>query len=175
MLRLVDQRDQRKEKEFCQEVLFNAKPYRPLSLMTVDEAYEEAITMPKQGTPWPWPTLTKLTYGMQRGRVYGIGGGYGIGKTSAWHCICHQAIQEGYKPGLLMLEETPGNTLKNLATFTVGKRLNRPDGSFTPDELRGAIDTLKGKLILCNHLMYYLVRGVHSPCFGEHPPPHLFP
>jgi twinkle protein len=132
--------------------IWDAKVYRPEAVLSVADAYEEAIKVPTMGIPWCWDSLTKLTYGIQRKTSYYLGAGVGIGKTNwakelqSWLVNTHNL-----KVGVFMLEEPVGKTLKGIAGKFVGKAFHRPDLSFTPDELKAAIDSLDDKVFLYNH------------------------
>jgi twinkle protein len=132
--------------------IWDAKVYRPEAVLSVQDAYEDAIKVPTMGIPFPWDSLTKLTYGIQRKTSYYLGAGVGIGKTNwakelqSWLVNVHNL-----KVGVFMLEEPVGKTLKGIAGKFVGKAFHRPDLSFTQEELKEAIDTLEDKVFLYNH------------------------
>lgn len=44
-----------------------------------DNGFETLNTLYRKNT-WPFPTLTKLTYGRRKGELYGFGAGVGVGK-----------------------------------------------------------------------------------------------
>jgi len=131
---------------------FSARPYRPECVVTVEDVYEEAIKMPEWGLSYPWPTLTKLTYGIRPKECVYLGAGVGIGKTD-WalqlqeHLINHHHVV----PGLFMLEQPVGRTLKTLAGKFAGIPFHKPDADFTQEQLKEGIDRLKGKVLLYNH------------------------
>lgn len=132
--------------------IWNAKTYRPEAVLSVLDAYDEAIKVPEQGIPWCWPTLTALTYGIHRKCSYYLGAGVGIGKTNwAKQLQSWLVNQQGLKVGVFMLEEPVGRTLKGIAGKFVGKAFHKPDGSFTQEELKEAIDSLEDKVFLYNH------------------------
>lgn len=64
----------KKEKEFI-DAFFKARTYKPRSLITVEDVYDEAIKVPEFGKPWPWPTLYWNTYGRRVGEGYYFGAG----------------------------------------------------------------------------------------------------
>jgi twinkle protein len=134
------------------QAVWNAKEYRPASVLTVEDAFEDAIRKPVDGIPWPWPSLTKLTYGIHRKCSYYLGAGTGIGKTNwAKELQSWLVNQQGLPVGVFMLEESSGRTLKGIAGKFVGKPFHKPDAVFTEDELRDAIRSLDGKVYLYNH------------------------
>jgi twinkle protein len=134
------------------QAIWGAKTYRPDAVLSVMDAFEEAIKKPEIGIPFPWESLNKLTYGIQRKTSYYLGAGVGIGKTNwakelqSWLVNVQQL-----NIGVFMLEESVGRTLKGIAGKFVGKPFHKPDGSFTDEELRDAISALEGRVFLYNH------------------------
>lgn len=132
--------------------LNNAKVYQPDGIVSVDDVYEEAIKPVERGLPWPWPTLTRVTYGRRRKELYGFGAGSGCGKTEGFKEIIQHVVEVDKLPvGLLFLEEPPATTLKVIAGKLVNKRFHIPDAGWTQDELISGINSLKGKVYLYNH------------------------
>lgn len=131
---------------------WDAKDYRPPMVATVADCREDAIRMPTEGIPWPWPTLTALTYGIHRKKTYYLGAGVGIGKTNwAKELQSHLVNNLGLSVGVFMLEEDVGRTLKGIAGKVRGIPFHKPDAKFTQDQLLEAIDSLDGKVYLYRH------------------------
>jgi twinkle protein len=132
--------------------IWDAKVYRPESVLSVMDALEEAVKVPVAGLDWPWPSLTRLTYGIQRKTAYYLGAGVGVGKTN-WAKEVQSHLVNHYKVpvGVFMLEESVGRTLKGIAGKFVGKAFHKPDAGYTPEELRDAVQALDGKVYLYNH------------------------
>jgi twinkle protein len=133
-------------------VLTEARPYRPTSIVTVDDVMDEAMKLPEWGLSWPWPSLTQLTYGIRRGEGYGFAAAPKIGKTEAFkqiqqHLICNH----GLRIGTFMLEEAPKHTAKIIAGKLMGKQFHKPDGDFTQEELRAGLEALRDKAFFFNH------------------------
>jgi twinkle protein len=132
-------------------VLTETKPYRPTSIVTVDDIMEDAMRMPEWGLSWPWPTLTKLTYGI-RPEGYGFAAAPKIGKTEAFKQIQqHLVCVHGEKIATFMLEEAPHHTAKIIAGKLKGKQFHKPDGNFTQEELRDGLEALRDKIFFYNH------------------------
>lgn len=133
-------------------VLTEARPYRPTSIVTIDDVMEEAMKMPVWGLSWPWPTLTQLTYGIREGEGYGFAAAPKIGKTEAFKQIQqHLVCVHGAKIGTFMLEEPPHHTAKIIAGKFMGKQFHKPDGNFTQEELRAGLVALREKIFFYNH------------------------
>lgn len=136
-------------------VLTESKPYRPTSILTVDEVMTEAMKMPQWGLSWPWPSLTKLTYGIRPGEGYGFAAAPKIGKTEAFKQVQqHLVCVHGVKIGTFMLEEPPHHTAKVIAGKFKGKMFHKPDGNFTQEELREGLESLRDKIFFYNHFGY---------------------
>ena len=74
---ISDMRKHKREAEFI-AAFYAARPYRPESVVTVEDVFEEAIKMPTWGLSFPWPSLTRLTYGIREKECYYLGAGVGI-------------------------------------------------------------------------------------------------
>lgn len=132
--------------------IMNAQSIRPDGIVDVDDIWDEAIKPVEKGFSWPWPTITKLTYGIRRKELYGFGAGSGCGKTEGMKELINHLINEHNLPvGLIFLEETPPHTLKALAGKRANKRFHVPDGSWTTQELIQELGDLRGKVWFYNH------------------------
>lgn len=132
--------------------IWNARTYKPEAILSVADVLEEATKIPEEGIPFPWPTLTRLTYGIKRKTSYYLGAGVGVGKTNWAKELQSWLVNvQGLPVGVFMLEESVGRTLKGIAGKFVGKPFHKPDGNFTQQELEDAIKSLDGKVYLYNH------------------------
>jgi twinkle protein len=137
-----------KAKEFI-NAFFTAKPYTPDGFVTVEDVYEEATAMPTWGKSWPWPTLTKLTYGRRLGEGAYFGAGVKVGKSEAVNQIAHHITQvEKGKIALFKLEEKPSMTVRKIAGKIMHKQFHIPDGDFTQAELVEGVEQVKGGVVL---------------------------
>lgn len=128
---------------------FNAAKESPAGSTTVAECIEEAMKKPEWGLDYPWPGLTELTFGLRTGEVIAIGGGVGGGKTLLAHELCAHLINKyKQKCGAFMLEETVGNTIKNVAGKSANIPFHRPDAEFDPDLLKNEALKYDGFLFL---------------------------
>lgn len=128
------------------DCLFNVQYDRPLAIQTVADLYDEALKEPQRGLSWPWPTLTKLTYGIRPRELYGFGAGTGCGKTEGFKEIAQHLMYVHHKKvGLIFLEEPNAKTLKVLAGKRKNKKFHLPkeDGDWEVAELKDALDELK--------------------------------
>lgn len=135
--------------------LFNASPHKPDGIVSIDDVIADAIKPPQWGLPWPWPTLTKLTYGRRRKEIYGFGAGVGCGKTEAFKEIVEQVIsKDSLVAGLFFLEEPAPKTVRTIAGKIANKQFHKPDSGIDPLEIEEGIKKLNGKIYLYNHFGY---------------------
>lgn len=131
-----------KQKEFINS-FFSAKEYAPDGFVTVDDVWDKATAMPVWGKPWPWPTLTKLTYGRRLGEGMYLGAGVKMGKSEFVNQYVHFLIQNGEKVALFKLEEMPEMTVRKVAGKLKHKQFHKPDGDFTQEELIEGVQAVK--------------------------------
>ena len=145
--------------ELSNALRYNAAKESPSGSASVADCLEDAMKKPEWGIPWPWKGMTDKTFGLVYGEVIAVGGGVGGGKTLIAHELCAHLINlQGKNPidglpydircGVFMLEETTGNTLKNIAGKSASIPFHRPDAEFDPDLLRNEILKYDGKLHL---------------------------
>lgn len=126
-----------------------AKPSQAaIQVLSADDVMDEIMQDPEWGLSYPWDDLMKTTYGQRKKELISIGGGTGCGKTlighelAAWNARTH-----GWRTLMIMMEESPAETFKNVA----GKIDNVPyhipvkDGEepYDKERLRSTIDYLK--------------------------------
>lgn len=137
-----------KSKEFI-NAFFSATEYAPDGFVTVDDVFEEATAMPTWGKDWPWPTLTKLTYGRRLGEGAYFGAGVKVGKSEAVNQIAHHITQvEKGRVALFKLEEKPSMTVRKIAGKIMHKQFHIPDGDFTQAELVEGVNKVRDGVVL---------------------------
>jgi len=113
-----------------------AEAYQPDGFIRVSDVFEEATKMPEWGRPWPWPSLTRLTYGRRNGEGMYLGAGVKVGKSEALNEIADFVSQrKGEKIALFKLEEKPAMSIRKMAGKIMKKPFHKPDGNFTQEEL----------------------------------------
>ncbi|MDP3869908.1 toprim domain-containing protein [Phenylobacterium sp.] len=124
--------------------VFNAKPYSPDGLITINDIYDQAITPPVLGIAWAWDIMTAWTYGRRPGECYGFGAGTGVGKSDLFTQQVEYDLNTLHVPvGMFMLEQNPVETVWRLAGKMEGKSFHVPDGTWTNEELVAAVDKLR--------------------------------
>lgn len=136
------------------DAIWQSKPYRPDGIVRVSDIEAELHKTLEIGVPWPWETLTQLTYGRRRGEVYMLGAGTGVGKTDVFtQIIAHTITELGEKAAAFYLEQPPTETVRRIAGKLTGQRFHVPDAGWTEDQWREAVDALvkEDRLYLYNH------------------------
>lgn len=131
------------------DAIWAAKPYRPDGIRSVADVAEAAKQDVPMGYPWFLPELTALTHGRRDGELYALGAGTGVGKTDVFTQSIAFDLEQGFKVGVLYLEQAPVETVRRIAGKRVGKVLHVP-GRVTPQERADAVDGLEaaGNLFL---------------------------
>ena len=122
---------------------------RPAREAAREIVVRHALKKPEWGLSFPWEGLTELTFGLRYGEVIAIGGGVGGGKTLLAHELSAHLINvHKEKVGAFMLEETVGNTIKNIAGKSANIPFHRPDVEFDPELLKSEALKYDGHLFL---------------------------
>jgi twinkle protein len=154
--------------------IWNAQTHRPDNVLSIDEIMSTGFKRPERGLDWPWPTLTKWTYGIQPGQLYTLGGGSGCGKTTLLKDVLFKlAFDHKKRIGIISLEQTPQTVLLKLAGSLLGKRLHVPDETveWNEQEIRDALSKLQEHVFVYDHMggqdaetvlnkITYMVRGL---------------
>lgn len=131
-----------------------AKTQRPDSIITVQDAFEDAIALPEYGRKWPWPSLDKLTYGRRGGEGIYVGAGVKVGKTEFLsQMVDHIIFKEDSPVFLAKFEQSAGQTLKAVAGKHDNVNYGNPDNvntKFTQEDLTNSIKKLDNKVYLFN-------------------------
>ncbi len=133
----------------CIDAIWQAKEYRPDGIITLDELEEELMKPVEVGSPWPWESLTKLTYGRRPCEVYCLGAGTGVGKTDVFTQIIAQTVtQLKEKCGVIYLEQPPAETVRRIAGKVAKRRFHIPDAQWSRDEFIKIYHSLRDTKLL---------------------------
>lgn len=144
-----------REKELYQAT-WNASVYRPDGIMYGEELWQEVNKKVEWGYDYPFPTMTKLTYGIRIPELYAFGAGTGVGKTTIVKEIYYDlAINQGFKVGCIHLEDTAGKVTLDMMSKYLNKPLHKPDTVATEEERKEAFD----KTIGTNNIFIYDSKG----------------
>lgn len=140
-----------KGREMAKLVMWGAEAVKVDGVVDISEIIEDIIKKPEWGSPYPWPTLTKLTYGI-RNEVIGFAGGVGCGKTAFRDQMIANDLTTGDQNiGLFPLEETVGRAGKAVIGKIKKILLHKPDTEYDDEDIRKEVKKYAGKLKLYNH------------------------
>lgn len=130
-------------------VLFNAQRNRPEHIAPASALVNKAQQKPTVGLPFPWPTLTATTYGLQPKRIYTVGAGVGMGKTELAKEIIHSLLyNHDQKVGAFLLEEDSGQTVRSIAGKHDNMLYHDPTLEFDPACIATTIAPVQDNLFL---------------------------
>lgn len=115
-----------REAEFV-DAWWNAGRPEISSIKTIDDLWEQATATVEMGISWPWPSLTRETFGIRPHNLYVIGGGPGVGKTEvAKEVIQHLTDHHNELVGVIFMEEPAHVTARVLAGKYINKKIHLP-------------------------------------------------
>jgi KaiC/GvpD/RAD55 family RecA-like ATPase len=134
----------------------NARVYQPDNIVSDLNDFRSIINTPDQkGVPYPFPTLTKMTYGIRMGETVLIKAPEKVGKTALMHAIEHHLLKEtDDNVAAIYLEEPKLRHLQALAGLELGRPVHLPDSGCSNDEVFSAIQHLvkkDGRLHIYSH------------------------
>jgi twinkle protein len=128
-------------------VVFKADVVRQGKVLDVVDFIEDAMKKPERGIDWPWPTVTKVTYGLRPHNIHIIGAGPKIGKSDhEYECIQWFSMVKDQPVGVFDLENPPQKTAKKVASKFAGLDYTNPDSVYVDDDLRRHLMSLNGKV-----------------------------
>jgi len=127
---------------------WDAEIYRPESIVRVSDILDDVFKKPVMGRPWPWPSLTKLTYGRRDGEGMFIGAGVKLGKSEFINQVLSFDIQNKWPIASIKFEEQPAQTVKRVAGKIDGTFYHKPDVSYDEDKMRATVNSMNDYLIL---------------------------
>nr|DAO79710.1 MAG TPA: DNA directed DNA polymerase [Caudoviricetes sp.] len=111
--------------------IWNAAPYRPDGILNPKDEKEKLLSSEEgeDSRPYPFPWNIELNQmtggGMRKGELLLMTAGTGIGKSTAAREIAyHLKMHEGCSVGMLMLEENPKKTMRDLLSIHREKPLH---------------------------------------------------
>ena len=126
-----------KHKEFI-NAFFSCKEYRPSSIIQVSDVLEAAISPVTWGLDYPFPSLTRLTYGLkENGEIIGLGASPGAGKTLfLQHIQKHLIFNHKQQVAIFDIEEGPVIGLKKLIGSEMRLPIHLPDCQYDVEKAR---------------------------------------
>jgi twinkle protein len=156
--------------------IYTAEIIKPKTIVGIEEILDKILVQPRFGTPWPWPFMTKVTYGNRLGEVYMLAAAPSIGKTQIMYEIVTNHINNGCKVGFVDLERQPEQTMQRIIGIIQNNRIYIPGcAEWDEDKIKkdalSLIDSIKlfqpesGKLsvesILINIRYLYKAYGIN--------------
>ena len=133
-------------------VVFNMQKSMPSTIRSMDSLLEEALEEVQYGISTPWPELDKLTYGIRKKEVWGVGGGTGTGKTTIAHeLMAHVGKAHGWRSLGILMEETGADSLRNLAGKVDCIPYNTPGMKYDKEKFKNTVMDLSKHIVLWNH------------------------
>ena len=140
---------QNREEEF-KKCIWNAESIKPPTIVFIKDIRDQILTPPQYGNPWPWPAMTKATYGQRRGELYQLAGPTSSGKTEIMKEIITQQISNDIKVGLFSFEQQPAHTIQRFVGSALNRRLHIPGEEWNEDDINRELDKIEEKLALYN-------------------------
>jgi twinkle protein len=129
--------------------LWNSKPYKPESIVTVENILDKIIIKPEYGMSFPWNFLTEGMFGLQPHHLYSIIGFSKVGKTEFIKEIIFHLIEiHKSKIGIFSLEQGTESTIQRLVASFVNKPLHLPSNTWWDEEV------IKKKAMEFNEIVY---------------------
>lgn len=105
--------------------LWNAKGYRPDGILHVREVQSTTTSRDQEVWPFPWDCLTEYLIGQRSQEISMWTSGTGSGKSTIIRELVADHLNHGRTVGMLMLEESPEETMDDLISLQLGKPVRR--------------------------------------------------
>lgn len=126
--------------EYVISAIWNAEEYRPDGILSGQDLLETLLADDgsTKGYAFQWADhLTRMTRGIRRGEMLLLTAGSGIGKSTMARELAYDLhMQHGLKVGMIMLEEAPKKTLRDLMSIHLSKPLHLMWTDSIKDEVR---------------------------------------
>lgn len=124
---------------------YGATPWKPDGILSIEQLKEAIETPTVMGVDYPWPTLTKHTYGLRTKELIVFGAGTGMGKTEFFKQMELQLLSAGETVGCIHLEESPKDTALGVMNKQAGRTFHIPEaGTWTEEERDEAFEATIG-------------------------------
>lgn len=129
------------ESEELRNIWNNSKRYLPETVESSFSIFEQIITeKTREGVPYPFPTLTQMTYGIRTAESVLLTAQEGVGKTELMHAFQYQLLKETDDAiGAIFLEEPKRRHLQAIAGLELRKPVHLPDCGVSDAEIFTAV------------------------------------
>lgn len=124
----------------------SSKRYLPETVISSFSDFKKILSEPtKEGIPYPFRTLTSMTYGIRTSECVLITAQEGVGKTEIMHAIEHKLLKETDNAiGAIFLEEPKKRHLQAIAGLELKLPVHLPDSGVSEDQVFNTIQTVVG-------------------------------
>ena len=135
------------EAEELRNIWWTSKRYLPANIISSFEEFKRILTeTPKEGVTYPFPTLSKMTYGLRTSESVLITAQEGVGKTELMHTLEHHLLEKtNDNVGAIFMEEPNRRHLQSLAGIQLHSPVHLPDSGRSDAELLSALQKVIGK------------------------------
>lgn len=136
-----------KGEEF-KKLTWNADFVRPATVVGISDIMDKILTKPVFGRPWPWPSMTKATYGMRLSELYLLAADTGVGKTEFVKDVVSEFLDNQEKVGLFSFEQEPAKSIQRYIGSIVKSRIYIPGKEWDEEKIRKEAEKLDGLIHL---------------------------
>lgn len=128
-------------------LFYNSRKYLPEEVINSSEEFRRILSEPrKAGVSYPFPTLTKMTYGIRTGETVVIKAPEKVGKTALMHSILHHLLKEtDDNVGAIFLEEPKARLLQSIAGLELRRPVHLADCDCSSDQIYSALEKVLGR------------------------------
>ncbi len=112
------------ESRILSTALWEAREYCPPGILSAAEVFARP-KVKRKVYPFPWEEANRKLYGQAEGTMIMIVSGTGMGKSSFTRALAHDHLGNDHKVGMIMMEESPIETLHELMSFESGMNINQ--------------------------------------------------
>ncbi|MCP4741282.1 MAG: toprim domain-containing protein [Actinomycetales bacterium] len=107
------------------QAFWEAKMASPDEILHVSDIDIFAEKEKQKVWPFPWPAITRHCLGQRSGEMNLYASGTGSGKSTFVRELAHHHLEQGRSVGMIMLEESPAETLEDLITLRINKPVRK--------------------------------------------------
>jgi twinkle protein len=125
----------------------NSKRYQPDNIKSELSIFKTILSeKPQWGVPYPWPSITRATYGIRKKESVLITALEGVGKTEICHAIEHSVLKNtDDNVGAIYIEEPEKRHLEALAGIELKQPVHLPDRTASDSEVFDALQAVVRK------------------------------
>jgi len=135
------------ESEELRNIWWNSKKYLPENIISSFAEFNKILqAKTKWGVAYPFPELSKMTYGIRTGETVLITAQEGVGKTELMHAIEYKILKETTANlGAIFLEEPERRHLQAIAGLELKQPVHLPDSNVEPSKVIAALKKILGQ------------------------------